>query len=248
MEKNNLINKDKPTLQSLDNIPRCPECNLIASLKLNYNEGKPLVNYFCENNHNGDISLDEYMNIYNNYSFLNQKCEECNKNQNEIKDGLFYCSKCNKFLCHSCVLNHQKDHNITYYKRYDSLCKIHSNYFDSYCMKCNKNICIYCYQQHESHELINLSKFNYNEESKNKLIEKINNIDLDIIKEEIIKEIDRLKKLNELEIKYYKLLVNTYKYEENQNNLNYNIIKNIKNFEEIFGLNKIKIYEDIFKK
>ena len=34
---------------------------------------------------------------------------------------------------------------------------------------------------------------------------------------------------------------------KNQNNLNYNIIKNIKNFEEILVLNKIKIYENIFK-
>ena len=243
----NLNDKKNQLSNSLDNIPRCPECNLIASLKLNYNEGKPIVNYFCENNHNGDISLDEYMNKYNNYSLLKQKCEECNKNQNEIKDGLFYCSKCKKFICNSCIVEHQNEHNIIYYKRYDSLCKIHSNYFYSYCIECKKNICIYCYPQHESHELINLSKFNYNEESKNKLLEQINNLDLDIIKEKIISEIDKFKKPIELEIKYYKLLVNSYKYEENQNNLNYNIIQNIKNFEEIFGLNKIKIYENIFK-
>ena len=123
MEKNNLINKDKPTLQSLDNIPRCPECNLIASLKLNYKEGKPNINFFCENNNKGDISLDEYMKKYNTHSLVKQKCEECNKNQKEIKGDVSYCSKCNKFICHSCVLNHQNDekHNSINSKRYDSL-------------------------------------------------------------------------------------------------------------------------------
>ena len=48
-------------------------------------------------------------------------------------------------------------------------------------------------------------------------------------------------------MKYFKILVNTYKYEEIQNNLNYNVIQNLKNFEEIFGLNKIQMYEKIFK-
>ena len=47
--------------------------------------------------------------------------------------------------------------------------------------------------------LIDLSKLNFKEESKNKIEEQIKNIekkivDLDIIKEEIISEIDKLKK------------------------------------------------------
>ena len=116
---------------NLDNIPRCPDCNLIPSLKLYYKQEKPIINYYCENNHKGDISLDEYMNKYNNYSLLKQKCEECNKTQNDIKDGLFYCSKCNQFLCLLCIVKYQNNekHNLTNFKRYDSLCKIHSNYF-----------------------------------------------------------------------------------------------------------------------
>ena len=56
-----------------------------------------------------------------------------------------------------------------------------------------------------------------------------------------------MKKSNELEMKFFKILVNTYKYEEIKNNMNYNIIQNLKNFEEIFGINKVKIYEKIFK-
>ena len=108
-----------------------PECNLISSLKLYYKEGKPMINYICENNHKGNISLDEYMNKYNNYSLLKQKCEECNKNQNEVKGDYLYCSKCNKFIYNVCIINHpdNEKHNTINFKRYDSLCKIHSNFF-----------------------------------------------------------------------------------------------------------------------
>ena len=93
---------------------------------------------------------------------------------------------------------------------------------------------------------INLSTVNYSKESKTKLEENIKNIekkiiDLDIIKEEILLEIDKLKKSNELEIKFFKLLINTYKYEESQNNINYNVIQNLKDFEETFGLNHIQL-------
>ena len=253
MEKNENI-KDKTKGINIDNIPRCPECNLISSLKLNYKESKPIIHYICENNHNGDISLEEYMQKYNNHSLLKQKCEECNKNQNEVKGDFFYCCKCNKFICHSCIINHSniENHNTINYNRYDSFCKIHSNSFCLYCIKCKKNICIYCKAKHGSHELIDLSNFNYNEESKRKLEENMKNIekkiiDLDVIKEEIISEIDKLKKSNELEMKFYKLLIYTYNFEDNQNNINYNVIQNLKNFEEMFGLNKIKLYEKIFK-
>ncbi len=48
-------------------------------------------------------------------------------------------------------------------------------------------------------------------------------------------------------MKFLKILLNAYKYEESQNNLNYNVIQNLKNFEEIFGLNKIQMYEKIYK-
>ena len=56
-----------------------------------------------------------------------------------------------------------------------------------------------------------------------------------------------MKKSSELEIKLFKILIDTYKYEENKNNLNYNVIQNLKSFEEIFGLNKSQMYEKIFK-
>ena len=219
-----------------------------------YKEGKPSINYYCENNHKGNILLEEYMKKYNNYSLVKEKCQDCNKNQNEVKGEYFYCYICNKFLCFPCTLNHPNNgkYNAINYKRYDSFCKFHCNTFSFYCIKCKKNICIYCKPKHESHELIDLSKFNYCEESKNKLEEKIKKIekkiqDLDIIKQNVISEIDKLKKSSEIEMKFFKILTHTFKYEESQNNINYNVIQNLKNFDEIFGINKTQIYENIYK-
>ena len=188
-----IILKEQAPSSNLDDTTRCPECNLISILKLDYQGGKPMINYFCENNHKGNISLDEYLQRYNINSLLKQKCGECNKAQNEVKGDYYFCSKCNKFLCHLCVLKHPYNakHDTINYNRYDSYCKIHSNFFYSYCKNCNKNICIYCDLEHESHEKINLSQFNFKEESKKKLEDDIKKIekkiaDLKQIKEEII--------------------------------------------------------------
>ena len=99
--------------------------------------------------------------------------------------------------------------------------------------------------------MINLSEFNYSMGSKKKLKEKIMNIknkinNLDIIKQNIITEINKLKESNELEMKFIKILLYSYEYEENLNNLNYNIIQNLKNFEKKFKSNTIKIYERVY--
>ena len=84
----------------------------------------------------------------------------------------------------------------------------------------------------------------------NKLDEKIKNIEkkinnLEGIKKTIITQIDKFKKIYELEIKFFNVLLNTFKYEENQNNINYNIIENIKNFDEIYTITKFKIFDII---
>ena len=93
--------------------------------------------------------------------------------------------------------------------------------------------------------LVDLIQFRNSIESTHKLEEKIkifkekiNN--LEEIKNKIIVEIDEFKKIYDLEIKFLNILLNTFKYEESQNNINYNIIENIKNYDEIFELYKMK--------
>ena len=57
----------------------------------------------------------------------------------------------------------------------------------------------------------------------NNIENKIKN--LDNLKQNLISEIDKLKESSELEIKFIKILLFYYKYEEKQNNLNYIIIQ-----------------------
>ena len=102
-------NETAPILNKLnpDDIPRCIDCNLICSLQLNYNDGKPLINFECENNHKGNILLKDYMLKYNKFALSKEKCGICGKNQKEVKGDFIYCTKCKQFLCHSCQLNHK---------------------------------------------------------------------------------------------------------------------------------------------
>ena len=240
---------------SLKNITRCPECNLILSLSIYYKEITPYVIYYSENNHKGEMSLEEYLQKYNNYSLSKEKCLKCNRIQSETNDNFSFCCKCNKFICNSCIINHPNNdgqHNITNINRYDALCKLHSNYYSFYCNKCQKNLCIYCKQDHDSHDIINIIQYKNSYEPTNKLEEKINNIEkkingLEEIKKQIIFEIDKFKKIYELEIKFLKILLNTFKYEEIQNNINYNVIENIKDYDETFEMYKIKMLDKINK-
>ena len=233
------------------NISKCPKCNLMCSFNLFYQDNLPFINFKCENNHDGNILLKDYINKQNKYSSLKQKCEECGK---EIKENLFFCSKCSKFICYSCSKNYlNKDiHNIFNFKKNDNLCKIHSNIYSYYCIQCGQKLCINCKSKHNSHNILNLSKFIYSKESKMKLNGVINNLEnkiknLDMIKQNIKTRINELKDSIELEIKLIKMFLDIYEFEEKQNNLNYYIIQNLKNFEKVFKSNLI-LYEKILNK
>ena len=243
-----IINKFIP-----DDIPRCIECNLISSLNLQYIKGEPTIIYFCENNHNGKISLKDYIIKCKNFSLSKEICKECGKSQKEIKGDFQFCSQCGKFLCYACQLNHPKEnHSLTIINRYDALCKIHSNLFCFYCLDCKKHLCIFCYDKHKNHKNINLSDFSFSENSKEKLEKEIQDLEskilnLEILKKNIISLIDKLMNSNELEIKFIKTLLYTYQYEEKQKNLNYYVLENLKNFNKLLAINQNDFLNEVYK-
>jgi len=236
---------------TIDCISRCPECNLVPSLKLIYDKkGYPSIIYNCENNHNGNMLLKEYLLKYNNKSLIKEKCGECGKIQKDIKGDYFYCGTCNKFLCYLCQLKHPNgdDHDCFNFKKYDSLCKEDSNFFCAFCKQCKKHICIFCKTSHEGHELFDLSKITYSKESKNKLKEEINIIEMRIrnlseIKQKINSQIEILIQ----EIQLLKILSCSRKFEESQKNLNYNIFQNLENFRKDLKSKNSEFFEKIFE-
>ena len=172
----NIQNEAPPIINKLtpDDIPRCPNCNLICSLQLNYKEGQSMIRYKCENEHKGNILLEDYLMKYNKFALSKEKCKECGKTQIEVKGNMIYCPKCDKFLCYLCQIKHSvNNHNMIFIQRYDSTCKLHSNSYDFYCNLCKKNLCFYCHSQHKLHDIINFSESYYSDESKIKLKEEI---------------------------------------------------------------------------
>ena len=83
----NIRNEAPPVIYNQDDITRCIECNLICLLKLNYKEGRPFINYECENGYKGNILLKDYINQYNKFSISKEKYS-----YEESKEGNKYIS------------------------------------------------------------------------------------------------------------------------------------------------------------
>ena len=231
----------------LDNIPRCPKCNLIPSLRLKYNDKKdvPSVIYKCEKGHKGETFLENYINEFNKNSLTNEKCEKCGKSQKEINENLFYDNSNDKFICYQCQQNNKDLANINY-KKYDFTCKYHLNPYSFYCNECKKNICSICKLEHKYHDLIDLPQFTYIDKDKIKL--KVNNLkstieNLEKVKQEIVQLLDKLKKSTKIEMNFINILLSAYESSERHYDLNYNIKQNLINFINSFKLKKIDDYE-----
>ena len=234
-----------------DDILRCPNCNLICFLYLKYKKEQPIIEFKCENGHNGDILLINYMKDYNKFSLSQEKCKECGKNQNEIKVDYVYCYNCCKFICNLCILNHltKNKHKIIDFQKFDSLCKLHFNTFSWFCDDCQKNICCYCKPTHKNHNLVDLIEIDFTEELKKKLKEEMKDLEfkiqnLDDKKQKIISMIDKNKETIKMEMNFLKMLFNTYLYEEKQKNLNYYVIQNLKKNSSDLIKNYGKLYDE----
>ena len=244
-----IINEFNP-----NNISRCLSCNLIPLINITYEKNNPIISYECPNKHNGNKNINEFIKLSKNHSIFNEKCGECNKNQ-EIKDNIFsYCSKCNKFICEKCFNKHRDNkHMLIDGDRFDSICIKHSNTFSSYCINCKRNLCIYCVNEHENHKKVYLSNIIFSKDEKNELIYKINEFKesinkIDKIKNDIIKELEKYKENNLILIKFIEDLLGTYEYEDKNNNMNYNVIQNLKNIQNHYSNNKFHILEKIIEK
>ena len=228
---------------SFDNVTRCPKCNLICSLEITA-DNNTLINYACENKHEGKIELKEYMNEYRNYSISKQLCNDCGISQKDKTGEFMYCSNCNTFICYGCTSKH-RGHEKFSIDKYDSLCQRHFNLFSSYCNDCKVNLCIYCTDEHKDHSIINLTELQHSNDFQKKIEKDINKfkdiiVDFDKKKEYIISSFDKIKEQIQTEINLMKLLLNTYQYNQNKKLLNFYPYNNLNICEKQFKLDKIK--------
>ncbi len=226
MEKLNNNNNQNVSSFGFGDIKRCLNCFKIPLIELIERNNEYFIKYKCENNHKGEISLEEYFK--NDKHKLNKlNCEECNQNQENNFYSLNYCINCQKILCHNCIKNHlEKEHQYTSLSRYDSTCLEHNSTYSNYCYDCEKNICYLCLNQHQNHKMISLSKFIMTEDNLN-MKNKESNERIEKLKNEI--------KFNEdmnLKSSFIINLIDTYYFEKKLNNYNYEIIENLKNIKK----------------
>ena len=116
---------------------------------------------------------------------------------------------------------------------------------NSFCKTCSINLCDDCKLNHLNHDIINLNSFKFNkkeieeyedkikenEKNFNKFFEKVKDIYKEFEKYQInlINSIRRFRKINLIQINLCKSLIEEYKIINNKNNLNYEMIENIKN-------------------
>ena len=228
---------------SEENVIRCPICYLIPFISIENSNEQIILNLKCLNNHEINKPIKELYYESKKYQINSIKCKNC-----EEKDKLFYCTKCYGFYCEKELHSLNEGHNILIpIDKIDSQCReqSHNNYnFCSFCLTDNKNICSRCEQDgHEGHE-IEKFKFIKKQEIVNyenlikKWNENLSNIStimtssLEIFQKsfkQIKDKFSLLKENYELQIKLFQDIIKTYKLNEKQNTLNYQIIQNIKN-------------------
>ena len=185
----------------------CSRCKEPCLLEI---EDYKIKLYKCKNNHINKIKIKDFPGTQKiNISKI--ICGNCKiKNKGNCPDNKFFkCLTCNKNLCLLCKPNHNLEHNIIIYDQKNYICSKHNEHLIKYCKDCNVNICYSC-DEHEEHNIISFENIQPKiKETKNKLNEIKNEIDLFNNK---MNEI--INKLNEL-----KGIMNIY-YEINNNILN----------------------------
>ena len=150
-------------------IKRCLICNHILEISIDkYSNFIYLICKRCKNEKK--YTFEEYEKYDNNILI---KCVECKKNNNKI-NFINYCSKCNNYICNSCLNKHfqkeNKNKDIDNYKSIifpynlmDFVCNIHDKMYYNYCSKCKKKICPRCEtESHMTHEKIIFDDSNIN--------------------------------------------------------------------------------------
>ena len=235
---------------------KCEKCGSSILMSIFYNKKMfqndeekytyPSIIYRCQNNHiffNNKTLTNTYHETIKEFS---KKCSICKSNKK-----LFFCNECEKYFC----FEHKKDdkcvieHELIKCCSKMNFCDLHEKKFCFYCNDCLIGFCENCFDEHKFHFFVKLNKnlcFNDDEikrfenqiqECKNIIKNYEKNVNLCI--KELNNVLNIFKKNNEIQIKLCENLLNSYKNSVENDDINYEIIKNINNIFH-FNLNEIK--------
>ena len=207
----------------------CPECN--ENILININNYKFNLND-CKNGHNNNnILLNEFENLQN-IDISKIICNDCKENNkgNTFNNNFYRCCTCKNNICPLCKSFHSKEHKIINFENKNYICDDHNMNYIKYCKDCKLNLCIRCAIEHKEHNNIDFTDIIPNEEENrkemNELKEYINKLNEDINNNIIIK-LNKVKENIEIFYKIYNNIFNDYNY----NNINYELLHNIKEFK-----------------
>ena len=214
----------------------CPECKEPCRFTL---DNYKIKLFDCVHNHvKSDIKLSDFYQTQKNEK-PDIICASCkNTNKGCINNSEFFqCLTCKETLCLPCKEKHDSNHSIIKYYQKNYICSKHNNFFDKYCNVCHSNICSLCGTEHLQHKTTVYSDLKTDIEGSKKQLTEFRAV-LDTMTEQIHDIIEKLKKFLEDMNIYYEINNNILKnYEEN--NINYQILKNINE------INNNKIFERI---
>lgn len=238
---------------------------LIPFIGINYFNNEIYINYLYQFGKKGSMKFEDFIENSKLNSLELAICSNCNEKQISTENLFSFCFECKKYFCSKC-LNDNKIHN---HKKYlnsiliDHTCYEHKRDFVGFCLSCLCNICTDCdlNDLHLLHKKIFYSKFLLSENKINSFKEKIKEAqkflnEIEILKKYILRKVkdEKMKEIvldcySNFKEKNYKLLNFVYDlisiYENNKNNLNYEIIKNtkeninFKNLKEIPSFSKL---------
>ena len=219
----------------------CPKCQENTFIEL---KDFKINLHGCKNGHNlYNISLEDFENLQN-IDLSKIICNSCmTRNKGIIYNNEFYkCLTCNLDLCPDCKTGHHQQHKIINYDKKNYVCNLHKKNYVNFCEDCKENICLSCEASHKNHKLSYFGNILPDENMNKKLEElKININSLNLTIDEITSKLKKVKKSFGLYLSTFDNLIKIY----NEENSNYQLIKNINEFINnnkyiIEQINKVK--------
>ena len=126
--------------------------NSILSQEIIINESKGIISTKCPLDHITNYTFNDFYSKYraipdNNTQLICFICKLTNNYTN-----IFYCEKCENFLCSMCILKHGKKnlaHPITPIQNMNTHCWVHNKKYNAFCFDCNKNCCELCHYNND---------------------------------------------------------------------------------------------------
>ena len=235
---------------------RCNVCFQVPFINSFIKDNKLNINIKCLQNHQNNEEIKEFSEFYKSNlkkSLDNVKCFNCNKiyDIKGNKNDFYYCINCYNFLCNNCKSNHNNNnnnHKVIEAYRMDSTCGEHDNSFIGFCKEHNINFCMHCDEHMDENNFNKIKRLNENEiniiinnDKNNEIFIKKLESNYEILKNfftKILKDIENYINIEKNKSLLMKDLLEFYIKKNNEKNINYQLIENLK-------INDYKIDENI---